>query len=160
MLRFVWERLEAISIIRRGRDGRAIWGSRMAESKTVERPLSPHLQVYRPMLTMMMSIAHRVTGAALFFGTMLLVWWLVAAAVSPSYFAFVDGLFGSFVGRTVLLGYTWALIHHMLGGLRHFIWDMGRGFGPDEREWLARATIIGSVSLTLLLWAVGYALRG
>lgn len=123
------------------------------------RPLSPHLQIYKPILTMVMSILHRITGGALYFGTLLLAWWLVAAASGPAYFDFVNGIFGSIIGRLVLFGYTWALVHHMIGGLRHFIWDMGAGFGREAREWLARATIIGSVSLTLILWVIGYAVR-
>jgi succinate dehydrogenase / fumarate reductase, cytochrome b subunit len=136
----------------------------MAESmktgvKTVERPLSPHLQIYKPMLTMMMSILHRITGAALYVGTLLLVWWLVAGATSPKAFANAQWFMGSWFGRLVLFGYTWALMHHMLGGVRHFMWDTGRGFGVEEREWLAKATIIGSCVLTLVIWAVGLSFR-
>lgn len=123
------------------------------------RPLSPHLQIYKPILTMIMSILHRITGAALYFGTILLAWWLIAAAAGPAYFDFVNELYGSIIGRLILFGFTWALVHHMLGGLRHFIWDMGAGFGKESREWLAKATIIGSVSLTLILWIIGYAVR-
>lgn len=123
------------------------------------RPLSPHLQIYKPILTMVMSILHRITGAALYFGTILLAWWLIAAAAGPAYFDFVNEIYGSFFSRLILFGFTWALVHHMLGGLRHFIWDMGAGFGKEAREWLARATIIGSVSLTLILWIIGYAVR-
>lgn len=124
------------------------------------RPLSPHLQIYRPMLTTMMSIAHRITGAALYVGTLLLAWWLIAAAAGPDYFNWVNGFFASFFGRLVLFGYTWALLHHMLGGLRHFIWDTGRGFELDQVEVLARMTIIGSVLLTLLAWSAGYVAMG
>ncbi|MBN9672825.1 succinate dehydrogenase, cytochrome b556 subunit [Roseibium aggregatum] len=120
------------------------------------RPLSPHLQIYKPILTMVMSILHRITGAALYFGTVLLAWWLIAAAAGPEYFDFVNGIYGSFLGRLILFGFTWALVHHMLGGLRHFIWDMGAGFGREAREWLAKATIVGSVILTLILWVIGY----
>lgn len=120
------------------------------------RPLSPHLQIYKPILTMVMSILHRITGAALYFGTILLAWWLIAAAAGPSYFDFVNELYGSIFGRLILFGFTWALVHHMLGGLRHFIWDMGAGFGKEAREWLAKATIIGSVTLTVILWIIGY----
>src|SRR5205809_8017079 len=126
----------------------------MAETRT--RPLSPHLQIYRPMLTMLMSVAHRVSGAALYFGMLLVVWWLIAAASGPNYYAWVQWFMGTIVGRLILFGYTWALIHHMLGGVRHLIWDTGRGFSPNEREWLALATVVGSVVLTLLLWIVGY----
>ena len=125
-----------------------------------ERPLSPHLQIYRPMLTMVMSIVHRITGAALYFGTVLLVWWLLAAASGPNAYMTFQDVMGSIIGRIVLLGYTWALIHHALGGIRHLIWDLGYGFGPTEREWLARATLFGSIVLTLLLWIVGSLMMG
>ncbi|WP_370638270.1 succinate dehydrogenase, cytochrome b556 subunit [Ancylobacter sp. Lp-2] len=124
------------------------------------RPLSPHLQIYRPMLTMMMSIVHRITGVALYFGTFLLVVWLVAAASSPNAFATVNAVYGSWIGLIVLFGFSWAMLHHMLGGLRHFIWDMGHGFGPEARELMAKLTIGGSVALTVLLWVVIFAVKG
>jgi succinate dehydrogenase / fumarate reductase cytochrome b subunit len=123
------------------------------------RPLSPHLQIYRPMLTMMMSIVHRVTGAALYFGTVLLAWWLIAAAAGPGPFDVVNGFMGSIIGRIILLGYTWALIHHMLGGLRYLVWDTGTGFGETTREKFAQLTLAGSIVLTLVVWIVGYAIR-
>ncbi len=124
------------------------------------RPLSPHLQIYRPTLTMTMSIVHRITGMGLYFGTLLVTWWLLAASSSPNAYASVEGFFGSFFGRLVLFGYTWALIHHMLGGIRHLIWDGGYGFGPAEREWLTVATLVGSIGLTILLWIAGYLIMG
>jgi succinate dehydrogenase / fumarate reductase, cytochrome b subunit len=129
---------------------------KMADSRPVARPLSPHLQVYRPMLTMMMSIMHRITGVMLFFGTLLLVWWLTAAAHSDSYFDLVQGFFGHWFGRLILFGFTWALIHHMLGGLRHFLWDMGKGFELPMVEKLAKLNLAGSITLTFLLWIIGY----
>ncbi|HUC50776.1 MAG TPA: succinate dehydrogenase, cytochrome b556 subunit [Xanthobacteraceae bacterium] len=119
--------------------------------KPAERPLSPHLQIYKPMLTMMMSIVHRITGAALYFGMLLVAWWLIAAS-SPNAYARFQWFAGSWIGWLILIGYTWALIHHMLGGVRHLIWDTGRGFGPNEREWLAAANLIGSIAITFLLW--------
>lgn len=128
----------------------------MAETNRVERPLSPHLQIYRPMLTMMMSIMHRITGAALYFGVVLLVWWLTAAAWSEAYFNFVQGFFGSWFGRLILFGFSWALIHHMLGGLRHFLWDTGRGFNLGLVERLAQINLAGSIILTIVLWVIGY----
>jgi succinate dehydrogenase / fumarate reductase, cytochrome b subunit len=135
--------------------------SKMAPSRPLSpRPLSPHLTVFRPILTMMMSIVHRITGAALYFGTLLLAWWLIAAASGPNPFATVQWVMGSIIGRLVLFGYTWALIHHMLGGIRHIIWDIGYGFGAQEREWLARAGLIGSIALTIILWIVGYMVMG
>jgi len=124
------------------------------------RPLSPHLQIYRPMLTMMMSIVHRITGAALYFGTLLLAWWLIAVASGPNAYANFEWFIGSLIGRVVLFGYTWALMHHMLGGIRHLIWDTLHGFEPAERELLTLATLIGSIALTLLLWVVGYLAMG
>jgi len=132
----------------------------MAEVRVrAERPLSPHLQIYRPMLTMMMSIVHRITGAALYFGTLILAWWLIAAS-NPNAYAKFEWFASSWVGRLVLFGYTWALIHHMLGGIRHLIWDTGRGFGPSEREWLAAANLIGSILITLVLWVIGLLAMG
>ena len=132
----------------------------MAETKVPARPLSPHLQIYRPMLTMMMSIVHRITGAGLYFGMLILAWWLLAAASGPNAYAKFQWFMETLIGRLILFGYTWALIHHMLGGIRHLIWDTGHGFGAHEREWLARATIVGSVSLTLLIWVVGLLMVG
>lgn len=133
----------------------------MAETRVpVERPLSPHLTIYRLTLTMTMSIVHRITGAALYVGTLLVAWWLIAAASGPNGYATVQWFVGSWIGRLTLFGYTWALIHHMLGGLRYLIWDTGRGFGPSEREWLIRATLFGSVTLTVVPWIVGYLVFG
>jgi len=128
----------------------------MAVSRS--RPLSPHLSVYKMTITMAMSIIHRITGAALYVGTVLLAIWLLAAATSPEAFATVQALWGSILGRLVLLGYTWALVHHALGGLRHFIWDSGAGFGPERRTF-AQLTLVGSILITLALWALGYWVR-
>ncbi|HEX5509220.1 MAG TPA: succinate dehydrogenase, cytochrome b556 subunit [Pseudolabrys sp.] len=125
-----------------------------------QRPLSPHLQIYRPMLTMMMSIVHRITGGALYYGMLLLAWWLIAAASGPNAYATFEAFIGSVIGRLILFGFTWALIHHTLGGIRHLIWDTIHGLEPAERELLAVATLVGSIVLTLLLWGVGYLMIG
>jgi succinate dehydrogenase / fumarate reductase cytochrome b subunit len=109
---------------------------------------------------MLMSILHRITGGALYFGTLLVVWWLIAAATSERYFDLVNWIYGSWIGRLVLFGYTWALVHHLLGGLRHLIWDTGAGLEKHTAIKLAWATLIGSVTLTLLFWIAGYAARG
>jgi succinate dehydrogenase / fumarate reductase cytochrome b subunit len=127
---------------------------------TDSRPLSPHLSIYRPMLTMMMSIAHRITGGALYFAMVLAAWWLMAAASGPNAYANVQWFMGSWIGRLVLLGCTWSLMHHMLGGIRHLIWDIGYGFAPTEREWLARATLIGGIVLTIIVWIVASIVGG
>ena len=126
---------------------------------TRSRPLSPHLQIYKPIPTMVMSIVHRITGAALYFGTVLVAWWLIAAASGEAYFDWVNWLFGTLIGRLVLFGYTWALMQHMLGGLRHFMWDMGHGYDKHFSTKLAIATPIVSVALTVLIWIVGYLAR-
>jgi len=123
----------------------------LEQNAPVERPLSPHLQIYRPMLTMMMSIVHRITGFGNYFGTLLVAWWLIAAA-SPNAYGRFQWFASSWIGRLILFGYTWSVIHHMLGGIRHLIWDTGRGFGPKEREWLAAANLIASIAITLVLW--------
>jgi succinate dehydrogenase / fumarate reductase cytochrome b subunit len=123
------------------------------------RPLSPHLQIYRPMLTMMMSITHRITGAALYFGTLLLAWYLIAAAGDAKGFATAQWFFGSPLGLLILFGYTLALFIHLLGGVRHAIWDTGRGFDPKGRELLAQATLVGGVALTVLVWVIGFMAR-
>lgn len=128
----------------------------MAETRNAGRPLSPHLQIYRGGLTMLMSIVHRATGMALYAGTLLLVWWLSAAATSESYFDVVQAVFGSWIGLLVLFGFTWALIHHTLGGIRHLIWDMGRGFELPSVEAGARITLAGSIILTVLLWILAF----
>ncbi|KQV35607.1 MULTISPECIES: succinate dehydrogenase, cytochrome b556 subunit [unclassified Rhizobium] len=126
---------------------------------TKSRPLSPHLQIYKPIPTMVMSIVHRITGGALYFGTILVAWWLIAAASGPAYYDWVSAVFGSLLGRLVLFGYTWALVHHLFGGIRHFLWDMGHAYEKNLATKMAIANAIGSVVVTLLIWIVGYAVR-
>lgn len=123
------------------------------------RPLSPHLSIFRPLITMVMSIVHRITGVGLYFGMLFLAWWLIAAASGPAAFDTANAFFGSWFGRLILFGFTWALIHHLLGGIRHLIWDTGAGFAPPVANRLAWATIVGSVVLTLLVWVIGYSVR-
>jgi|SRR5215470_3448318 len=131
----------------------------MAETR-VQRPISPHLQIYRLTSTMLMSGLHRITGMALYVGTVLMVAWLIAVASGPSAYANVQWLLSTLLGRLVLLGYSWALIHHALGGIRHLIWDTLHGLEPNDREWLARATLVGSLGLTAVLWVVGTMIGG
>ena len=123
------------------------------------RPLSPHLFIYRWPVTMVMSILHRITGAALYVGTALLAWWLIAAATGERAFAIANGFLGSWLGLLILFGYSWTILHHMLGGIRHLVWDFGIGLGKGTRDMLAWANLIGSAGLTVLLWAVGLAVR-
>lgn len=120
----------------------------------IDRPLSPHLQIYRPLVNMVMSILHRITGAALYFGTLILAVWLVAAASGPEAYQALSACLDTWPGRIVLFGYTWALIHHALGGIRHFIWDFGIGYEHETIDLLSWGTIVLSVLLTGLVWFV------
>jgi succinate dehydrogenase / fumarate reductase, cytochrome b subunit len=124
------------------------------------RPLSPHLQIYSPLINMVMSILHRITGFALYVGTLLLAAWLFSAASGRMYFDAVTGFMGSPVGLVILAGFTWALIHHALGGIRHFIWDTGRGFNLGTVNALSWFTIIGSLLITAAIWGFVFQSRG
>ncbi|MBL0374087.1 succinate dehydrogenase, cytochrome b556 subunit [Rhizobium sp. KVB221] len=123
------------------------------------RPLSPHLQVYKLIPTMASSIIHRITGAALYFGTLLVAWWLIAIASGEGYYDFVSTIFGSIIGQIILFGFTWALVQHLLGGLRHFMWDLGYGFEKHFTTRMAKATFVAAPVITILLWVVGYMVR-
>lgn len=123
------------------------------------RPLSPHLQIYRWSWTMAMSIFHRATGGALYAGTVLLAVWLLCAASGQASFEAAQWVASSWLGRLVLFGYTFALMHHMVGGLRHFVWDLGHGYEAQQRMNMARLTLFISAPLTVLIWIVAYAVR-
>ena len=123
----------------------------MADVKrVVERPLSPHIQIYRPQLTSITSILTRITGNGLILGTLLAVWWLLAAATSDSYFAVANAVVTSWFGKLIFLGSVWALWYHYLAGLRHLYFDAGKGLDIPTAEKLGWACIIGSVVLTIL----------
>ncbi len=126
-----------------------------SDGRLVRRPLSPHLQVYSPQLTSVLSIMNRVTGIAVSAGTVLLVWWLAAAASGPSAFATVQSFLGSPIGLFVLFGWTAALMYHFLGGLRHLMWDAGYGYDLPQVHATGWAVVIGTVVSTILIWAVG-----
>lgn len=123
-----------------------------SESLAARRPLSPHLTIYKPILTMVMSIAHRITGAALYVGAILLALFFLGLALGPGAFAAVSWIVDSFIGRVFVFLFSWALFHHLLGGVRHAIWDRGLYLDAAGRELLARATLGGGIALTLLLW--------
>jgi succinate dehydrogenase / fumarate reductase cytochrome b subunit len=118
------------------------------------RPTSPHLQIYRWTITMAMSIFHRATGIANYAGMVLFVIWLLAAASGQPALNVINPIYGSWFGQLVLFGFTWSLVHHMLGGLRHFIWDTAAMMEPGRREALAWVTIAGSVAITLIIWTI------
>lgn len=123
---------------------------------TQERPLSPHLQVYRWQWTMAYSILHRATGVALGVGTLLLVWWLVALSSGPEAFETVQAVIGSIIGRLALFGWTFALFYHLANGIRHLFWDAGRGFDLDTAARTGHAVPVAAAVLTILSWVVGY----
>ena len=126
----------------------------MADVNRGNRPLSPHLSVYRPQWTSVTSILHRITGVGLALGAALLAWWLLAAATSEDYFDVIDGILTSWIGYLVLLGLTWSLCYHFLNGIRHLWWDTGRGFDLEHVELSGKLMVAGSLVLTVLIWAV------
>jgi len=122
---------------------------------TAQRPLSPHLQIYRWQLTSVLSIVHRFTGLALCVGTLLLVWWLVAMASGPQAFGVAQDFIGSWLGRLLLLGWSFALFYHLSNGIRHLWWDAGYGFSIKSVNTSGYVVLAASTSLTVLAWIVG-----
>ena len=119
------------------------------------RPLSPHLQVYRPQLTSVLSITHRATGIGLSFGIILLITWIIAAAAGENYFIIVNSIVTSWFGKLVLLGFTWALFYHLCNGIRHLFWDAGFGFELSTVYKSGYATVAASITLTAATWIIG-----
>lgn len=124
------------------------------------RPLSPHLQIYRPQLTSILSILHRLTGVGLVLGTLLLVYWLAAAAAGPEAFEVAQGLIGSAFGRLLLFGWTLALFYHLCNGIRHLFWDIGYGLELAEVYRSGWIVLGAAAVLSLLSWSFGYAMMG
>ncbi len=124
------------------------------------RPLSPHLQVYKPQLTSVLSILHRISGIALAVGTVLLVWWLVAASTGVDAFNTVQRVIGSWIGRLCLLGWSFALFYHLCNGIRHLFWDMGQGFELETAYKFGWGVVVVSIALTLIAWIWGYSIMG
>jgi succinate dehydrogenase / fumarate reductase cytochrome b subunit len=124
------------------------------------RPLSPHLQVYRPQITSVLSILHRISGVILAFGSLLLIYWLAAAATSDQAFETAQSVIGSFFGRLFLFGWTIALFFHFCNGIRHLAWDIGLGFELESVTKSGWAVLGGTAILTLLSWIAGYSFMG
>ncbi len=122
----------------------------MADVNRGNRPLSPHLTIYRPQLTSISSIMVRITGIATFFVSVIIVWWLLAAATSASSFGAVDGFLRSWFGDLILLGATWAIFYHALGRLRHVIWDFGYCLEVETSENMAKGMFILATVLTVI----------
>lgn len=130
-----------------------------SEAARPARPLSPHLGVYRWQWTMALSILHRATGIALAVGTLLLIYWLWAAASGPSAFAAARALIGSWFGQICLLGWTVALFYHLFNGIRHLFWDAGRGFELKTARLSGMFVLAATAAATILVWVIGYSVR-
>ncbi|HYE49545.1 MAG TPA: succinate dehydrogenase, cytochrome b556 subunit [Azospirillaceae bacterium] len=123
-----------------------------------QRPLSPHLQVYRLPMPALTSITHRVTGVGLTAGTLLWAWWIIAAAAGPEAFETAQGFIGSPLGLLLMFGWSWALWYHLLNGIRHLVWDAGRALELGEAYRGGYMVIGGSIGLTLVTWLAAYVL--
>ena len=131
----------------------------MAATKApAARPLSPHLQIYKPTLTMTMSIVHRITGVGNYFGTLLLAWWFIAAA-SPSSYAKFEWFAGSIIGRIILFGFTVALFYHFCNGIRHPAWDAGKGYELPTMHRSGVLVFAATIILTVSFWGIALFLR-
>lgn len=119
------------------------------------RPLSPHLQIYKPTLHMMMSITHRITGVALVAGTFLLLYWLGAAARGPAAYASASSLINSWIGYLLLFGWSAALFYHLCNGVRHLVWDTGRGYEIKEIRQSGIIVLAAAAGLTVASWIIG-----
>ena len=123
----------------------------MSERVKGNRPLSPHLTIYRPQMSSISSILVRISGVSLSFGFVLIIWWLLAASTNIKYFESANSILSSWFGIVVLIGSVWALCYHSLGGIRHLIWDMGYGFDLKTADRMGWAVIIGSFVLTFVI---------
>lgn len=127
---------------------------------STDRPLSPHLQVYRPQITSVLSILHRITGVALTFGTLLLTYWLVAAAYGPDEFASAQAFLGSWFGQVILWGFLFAVYYHLANGVRHLLWDFGWGFEIDQVRLTGIVVVVFAAAATLVTLIAAYAVGG
>ncbi|MFQ5622806.1 MAG: succinate dehydrogenase, cytochrome b556 subunit [Paracoccaceae bacterium] len=123
----------------------------MADATVKSRPLSPHLQAYRMYITMVVSGLHRITGFGMIVSAILVVWWFIAAAASPEYFALVDGLLTSWIGTLVMVASLYGLCHHFLNGIRHLIWDTGRMLDKEAVNSSAWFVLVGAPALAILV---------
>ena len=124
------------------------------------RPLSPHLQIYRWEMHMVTSILHRITGAALGLGTIFLTWWLMALAAGPSAYETFATVVSSLVGQIILFGFSYGLFYHLLNGIRHLYWDAGLGFEPATVRLTGPLVMVASFVLTVVTWLAAYYLLG
>jgi succinate dehydrogenase / fumarate reductase cytochrome b subunit len=138
----------------------ALMVTRTSDGRLVRRPLSPHAGIYRWPITMVASILNRITAVALSVGSLLLVWWLVAAADGPAAFARVQSFVASPIGLLLLLGWTASLFYHLFAGLRHLAWDLGYGFAKPTLNPVSWAVLGLTVVATAGVWIAAYAEMG
>jgi succinate dehydrogenase / fumarate reductase cytochrome b subunit len=132
----------------------ALMVGRASDGTLVRRPLSPHLQIYKPQITSGLSILHRITGIALSVGTLLLVWWLAAAATSDAAYATVSAVIRSPIGLLAMFGWTAAMWYHFFAGIRHLAWDLGRGYDLPTVHRTGLAVLIATAVCTVLSWVL------
>ena len=125
-----------------------------------ERPLSPHLEIYKPQLTMVLSITHRFTGVGLAVGTLFLTWWLIAAAMGPEAYAFTQWIYGTWLGYLVLFGFSVSLFYHLCNGIRHLFWDVGLGYEIETVYRSGWSVLAATAVLTFTAWVIGLGVAG
>ena len=123
-----------------------------------ERPMSPHMMIYRPQLTTILSIIHRGTGVGLAVGTLFITWWLVSAALGPGPYEATRELYGTWIGLLILFGFSVCLFYHLCNGVRHLLWDIGLLLEIEEVNWSGWVMLLASVGLTIVAWIIGFSL--
>ena len=122
------------------------------------RPMSPHLMIYKPQLTSVLSIIHRGTGVGLAVGTLFITWWLVSAALGPGPYEATRELYGSWIGLLILFGFSVCLFYHLCNGVRHLLWDIGLLLEIEEVNWSGWVMLLASMGLTIAAWIIGFSL--
>ena len=130
------------------------------DAKLIERPTSPHLSIYRPQISSVLSIMHRITGVALFVGTSIIVIWLWSAAYAPALYTNLHSMIASVIGQLLLLGWTLAFYYHLSNGIRHLFWDMGKGFALPTMHKSGVAVVASTLLMTALTWISAYSAGG
>lgn len=126
----------------------------MAHAPERSRPLSPHLQIYKPQITSILSILHRITGVINMGGLLILAAWLIAASISDNAYAQMQWLMGSLLGMAALVVWSWTVFYHLCNGLRHLFWDMGKGFEIAQVTRSGQIVLLVSGLLTVITWAI------
>ena len=120
-----------------------------------KNPLSPHLQIYRWQISSLISITHRITGILNFLGLIFISFWICSIGISENLFQYFSIFFKSFIGKFILIGFTWSISYHLLSGIRHLFWDLGYGYEIKSANFSGILVILGSLILTVILWMIG-----